>query len=110
MNNSALNQSIELHKNKHFDEFHQIVNNASSITNWRFIILMSLGSISWIVTNIIAVKYWQFSLYPIVVLNMLLYWVAACFASPIAYSETKSAQKKREYNKLLNRGLTQVRF
>lgn len=101
MNNSALESPMQLHQNKHFDKFHQIVNNASSITNWRFIISMSVGSIVWIAINIVAVKYWQFSLYPMIVLNTLLYWVAACFASPIAYSESKSAQKKREYSKLL---------
>ena len=52
--------------------------------------LLGLASILWIIFNIVAIENYQFTPYPLVFMNIILYCIIAAIASPDHYSEHKS--------------------
>ena len=53
--------------------------------------LLGLGLILWIIFNILAIENYQFAPYPLVFMNIILYYIIAVMASPDNYFEPKSS-------------------
>lgn len=61
--------------------------------------LLGLGLILWIIFNILAIKNYQFTPYPLVVMNIILYCIIAIMASPAHYFEPKSSNLPTQHRK-----------
>ena len=53
--------------------------------------LLITGFALWIIFNILAIEFYQFTPYPLVVMNIILYCIIAVIASPNHYSEQQSS-------------------
>ena len=62
--------------------------------------LLGLASILWIVFNIVAIENYQFTPYPLVFMNIILYCIIAAIASPDHYSEPKSSEPSTQNKRL----------
>ncbi|MES2520052.1 MAG: hypothetical protein V4585_18185 [Bacteroidota bacterium] len=96
MNNQAFEPQLQSNEIIHFAKLHQIVNDARCVSNWRFNTVLFTVLTFWIIISIVAVEFYNFAMYPIVLLNIVLYSITACFASPTQYDESISALRKRK--------------
>jgi hypothetical protein len=58
---------------------------------WLPYVLMATALVLWIIFNIVAIESYQFSPYPLVIMNLILYCVVAVMADPNKYAESKNA-------------------
>ena len=58
--------------------------------------LLVLALILWIIFNIVAIENYQFTPYPLVFMNIILYCIIAAMASPDHYSEPKSSNSNTQ--------------
>ena len=58
--------------------------------------LLGLALILWIIFNIVAIENYQFTPYPLVFMNIILYCIIAAIASPDHYSEPKSSDSSTQ--------------
>jgi hypothetical protein len=58
---------------------------------WLPYVLMVMALVLWIIFNIMAIESYQFYLYPLVIMNLILYCVVAVMADPNKYTDSKNA-------------------
>jgi uncharacterized membrane protein len=75
---------------KHFDTLNSVNNTARFESKWLSYFLLATALILWITFNIVAIENNQFSPYPLVLMNIILYCIIASMASPDHYSESNS--------------------
>ncbi len=63
-------------------------NQAQIGGKWLSYVLMATALILWIVFNIVAIESYQFSLYALVFMNLILYCIIACMTSHDHYNES----------------------
>jgi len=67
-------------------------------SKWLSYFLKVTALILWLVFNTLAIESYQFSPYPLVVMNLVMYFILATVASP-SYSE----ESKPSFKKMINR-------
>jgi uncharacterized membrane protein len=63
--------------------------------SWRFIILFGIILTGWIIFNVVAVGYYKFDPYPFILMNLILFCVAALQAPIIMMSQNRQEEKDR---------------
>jgi hypothetical protein len=66
------------------------VNNAPIGGKWLPYFLMATALTLWLVFNIVAIESYQFSPYPLLFMNLVMYFILAAMASPSHTEESKT--------------------
>jgi uncharacterized membrane protein len=68
---------------------------ASGMGSWRFIIIMSMILVLWVLLNSVAWWVWKWDAYPFIAMNLLLSCQAAYAAPVIMMSQNRQSEKDR---------------
>jgi uncharacterized membrane protein len=69
---------------------------------WLPYFLMATALILWIVFNILAIESYQFSPYPLLFMNLVMYFILAAMASPSYSEESKPSSTKMTKRNLID--------
>ncbi len=80
---------LQLSSEVNLNALHSIDNKTPFNRKFLFYTLLATALILWIIFNILIIETHQFAPYPLVFMNIILYWIIAVMASPDHYAEPK---------------------